>query len=90
MPRNVRNFWLECEIDGRASNLSGGPVQRDGGFFLTIYMRDRGTVSEVGWIKGSYNRNQKSLLLTWTLNKSYGQYRTRRESIAEDFVPSER
>jgi len=47
MPRNVRNFWIEIEIDGRKSRFAGGPVSKDGGFDLTIKQRHRGEVVEV-------------------------------------------
>ena len=44
MPRNVRNFWVEGHIDGRASSFSGGPQRRDGGFSMTVYQRDKGSI----------------------------------------------
>jgi hypothetical protein len=42
MPRNVRNFWIECDIDGRKERLAGGPVSKDGGFHLVVWQRDDG------------------------------------------------
>jgi hypothetical protein len=45
MPRNVRNFWLEGSVDGRASCIGAGPRNRDGGFSLAIYQRDGGAVA---------------------------------------------
>lgn len=45
MPRNVRNFWIEAQIDGRASQIAAGPVKKDGGFDLEIMIRDKGWVS---------------------------------------------
>lgn len=44
MPRNVRNFWIEAEIDGREHPLAGGPKSKDGGFTATVKMRHGGTV----------------------------------------------
>jgi len=44
MPRNVRNFWIQARIDGKATNIGAGPVRKDGGFDLTIYQRDAGEV----------------------------------------------
>ena len=44
MPRNVRNFWIELEVDGRRTKVACGPAARDGGFTLTISMRNRGNV----------------------------------------------
>ena len=40
MPRNVRNFWVDAEIDGRETRLTGGPVARDGGISIHVQMRD--------------------------------------------------
>lgn len=52
MPRNVRNFWLEGRIDGRASEITGGPVSAGGGFTLTVYQRDGGRVTTAARITG--------------------------------------
>ncbi len=57
MPRNVRNWWIEGEIDGRGLVKVGGPRAADGGFRLTVYQRDRGDVATAcvlrGWVDGS-------------------------------------
>jgi hypothetical protein len=45
MPRNVRNFWLEADIDGRKETLTGGPKNRDGGISITLKVREKGEVS---------------------------------------------
>lgn len=45
LPRNVRNFYLDCFIDGRQTNLSGGPASKDGGFTLSLFQRDSGAVT---------------------------------------------
>ena len=52
MPRNVRNFWIELNIDGRKSRIATGPVSKDGGFSATIYMRDAGCVERAMVIRG--------------------------------------
>lgn len=45
MPRNVRNFWLTAEINGRKGPIRvGGPTGKDGEFRLVIKVRNRGTV----------------------------------------------
>lgn len=46
MPRNVRNFWIELEIDGRKTKVATGPRSRDGGFNLKVLMREKGQISE--------------------------------------------
>ena len=38
----ARNFWIECDIDGRKTRLEGGPRRKDGGFELTIWQRSEG------------------------------------------------
>jgi hypothetical protein len=43
-PRNVRNFWLELEVDGKKTRVATGPRGKTGGFKLTIYIRDDGSV----------------------------------------------
>lgn len=45
--RNVRNWWLDLTVDGRASDVSTGPTGKDGGFMLTIKQRDGDEPSEV-------------------------------------------
>jgi len=38
----VRNFWIECEIDGKATVLAGGPKAKDKGMWIKLYVRDKG------------------------------------------------
>ena len=45
MPRCVRNFWLDAEIDGRRRHLAAGPRSKDGGFRLRILHRHHGDIS---------------------------------------------
>jgi len=40
----VRNWWIEADVDGRKTPLSGGPRSKDGGFQLTIYQRVKGNI----------------------------------------------
>lgn len=44
MPRNVRNFWIEGRVDGRSSQIATGPIRSDGGFSLSVLMRDDGGI----------------------------------------------
>lgn len=48
----MRNFWIEGEIDGRTTKLTGGPVRKDGGFDLTVYQRVEGESVAVATIRG--------------------------------------
>lgn len=40
----VRNFWMYGRIDGRKTDLQGGPASKDGGMKLTIKQRDEGSI----------------------------------------------
>lgn len=40
----VRNFWVECNIDGRSTSLTGGPQAKDGGMVITIKQRNEGGI----------------------------------------------
>ncbi len=40
--RNVRNFWIDCDIDARETMLSGGPVGKEGGMGVELKMRENG------------------------------------------------
>lgn len=44
MPRNVRNFWIELNVDGRKERVATGPRRADGGFDLTVKMRSSGDI----------------------------------------------
>ena len=39
---NTRNFYLRAEIDGRKSELTGGPASKDGGMYIELMMRSEG------------------------------------------------
>lgn len=45
MPRNVRNFWIELEVDGNKTKVATGPVRKDGGFRMTILRRAEGGIA---------------------------------------------
>lgn len=65
MPRNVRNFWFDADIDGRSSRLSGGPSRKDGGFSINVKQRDKGSIVNAARIDG-IAREDGSLLLRIT------------------------
>ena len=67
MPRNVRNFWLEANIDGRDTTLEGGPISKDGGFRLTIYQRHNGDVVKALDITGQVSHDGE--LQLWVGNE---------------------
>lgn len=46
MPRNVRNFWITVNVDGRATPIEAGPQRADGGFRIIIQQRENGYISD--------------------------------------------
>lgn len=38
----MRNFWVEADIDGRATPLSGGTRSKDGEMRITVRQRNKG------------------------------------------------
>lgn len=44
MARNVRNFWLDISVDGKAAGVSTGPRNKDGGFRCRVLMRADGQI----------------------------------------------
>lgn len=42
-PRNVRNAWMNAQIDGR-SPIATGPVSADGQMQVRFFVRDNGRV----------------------------------------------
>ena len=45
-PHNVRNFYIEVEIDGYKTTLRGGSPSKDGGMKVTLYQRDSGEITK--------------------------------------------
>lgn len=41
----VRNFWIDANIDGRETELAGGPRSKDGGMDVVIKQRDCGKIT---------------------------------------------
>ena len=63
----TRNFWIEADIDGRRTTLAGGPVRKDGGFKLTIQMRDEGKRMKALEVDGYCTNDGILVLLAQTL-----------------------
>lgn len=53
----MRNFWVNANIDGRASPLTGGPIRKDGGFNEKVYMLQNGEAMQVVEIDGRVSRD---------------------------------
>ena len=78
MPRNVRNFWIDANIDGRQETLSGGPQGKDGGFTLTVKMRDNGDITQPIEIAGLVHIDGTLELTVHQNGQRIGQVKTRR------------
>lgn len=59
----TRNFWLEGRIDGQKTKIEGGPRSKDGGFTLTVKMRDNGGISKPLIIEGRANEDGSLVLV---------------------------
>ena len=47
----VRNFYIKGSIDGRRTNLSGGPSRKDGGMVLNLTQRNNGSIEKCASIE---------------------------------------
>jgi len=52
MMKNVRNFWIDVEVDGRQVPVGMGPKPKDGGMNAEIYIRDKGSIKKAVSITG--------------------------------------
>lgn len=43
--KTVRNFWLEAEVDGKATKIAGGPRSKRGGMKIRLLNRENGKIS---------------------------------------------
>ena len=42
----VRNFYIDADIPGRATRLTGGPRNSKDGMFVKLYVRENGSITE--------------------------------------------
>ena len=47
----VRNFYVEADVDGRATTLGAGPSSKTGGMRVKIFQRNNGEIEEALTIK---------------------------------------
>ena len=50
--KNVRNFWIELDVDGRETRIEAGPRDKEGGFVLNLKMRDQGEIKHTLKVRG--------------------------------------
>lgn len=63
----TRNWWISAAIDGRKTEMSGGPQDKDGGFSMTIFQRSEGQGIMVAKISG-FATDDGKLSLTVRVN----------------------
>lgn len=74
----VRNFYLSASIDGRATGLTGGPANKEGGFDLTITQRDEGDILKAAVISGRARQNGELVLTVTVAGHDTVEFRTKR------------
>lgn len=77
MPRNVRNFWIDLDLDGYEKVIGAGPKTKEGGFSTQIYIRNRGCVEKILSINGRAIGNELILSAETVDGKSLKYTRTR-------------
>lgn len=60
----IRNFWIDVDIDGRKTRLSGGPKSKDGGFSMTICQRDKGQITKSFQIEGRIKGDELTIFIS--------------------------
>jgi len=71
MPRNVRNFWIEIDVDGRKTRVALGPQGIKGGFKARVFVRDQGIVSKAGTMVGYCSTDNNVNLVVYFPKKDY-------------------
>ena len=79
MAMHVRNFYVDGCVDGRQSNVSGGPKNKEGGMRLEVTQRNDGEV-ETAFVIKSYVAYDGELITRVTNSKGeiIGEHRTKR------------
>jgi len=82
MPRNVRNFWVNLEVDGRRTEIATGPRRRDGGFTLTVYQRDDGGIMRPLYVHGHAHDDGRLVLTVRGYSQGCAEIRLARDGAA--------
>ena len=51
----MRNSWIDVSVDGRATNLSGGPKSKDGKMTARFSLREDGDSVQVATVETGYD-----------------------------------
>ncbi len=75
----TRNFWIEVDVDGKKRIVkAGGPRAADGGFYLSVQMRDGGARTLPLEIVGEACKDGRLLLAVKLNGKPLALHKTRR------------
>ena len=55
----MRNFYMKAKVDGRKTPLTGGPRNKDGAMFISLYQKEKGESVEVLKVVSSVLPNGK-------------------------------
>lgn len=74
----MRNFYVDCNIEGRKTPLAGGPQRKDGGMIVHITQRDEGSISTAFEVH-SYANGEDLITVVYDHDgKTVAEYRTKR------------
>ena len=73
----VRNFWIEANIDGRNTDLSGGPRNKEGGMNIHVYQRNDGSIEDAVTLS-CYEKDGELVTAVFINHEFVAEYRTRR------------
>ena len=59
----VRNFYIQGNIDGRKTSISGGSRKKDGGMFLVLTQRNNGCIEECASIECVADRDELKTII---------------------------
>lgn len=70
----VRNFWIDAQIDGRTTMLSGGPRSKDGGFDLVVKIRDDDSIRRAVRLSGIARDDGTLSLMSELLGEGWADF----------------
>jgi len=70
----IRNFFIRGHIEGRKSEITGGPLSKSGGFVLEIWQRLKGQKKRMLQVGGSSDGSQTTLYVLDSKNDVVFKY----------------
>ena len=74
----VRNFWIDARIDGRKTELAGGPAGKFDGMRVCIKQRNHGGIDVAVKIESYANCNGELVTNVFVAGELVGTYTTQR------------